>query len=91
MIIKPGKPPEDPKSYRPISILPILSKLFEKLLLTKLQPILEERKLIPKHQFGFRAKYATIEQVHRLVNKINEAMEENSYCAAAFLRYNTSV
>ena len=32
LIPKPGKPPEEVTSYRPISLLPIISKLFEKLL-----------------------------------------------------------
>jgi hypothetical protein len=33
-ILKPGKPAEDVKSNRPISLLPILSKVFEKLFMT---------------------------------------------------------
>jgi len=33
MVPKPGKPAHDVASYRPISLLPILSKVFEKLLL----------------------------------------------------------
>jgi hypothetical protein len=35
LILKPGKPPppHEPTSYRPISLLPILSKVFEKILL----------------------------------------------------------
>ena len=39
MIPKPGKPPTEVSSYRPISLLPILSKIFEKLLLKRLKPI----------------------------------------------------
>jgi hypothetical protein len=38
-ILKPGKPAEEVTSYRPIRLLPILSKLFEKLFLTRIQPI----------------------------------------------------
>jgi len=33
-ILKPGKPAEDVKTYRPISLLSILSKVFEKLFIT---------------------------------------------------------
>lgn len=54
LILKPGKIANDVKSYRPISPLPILSKVFETLLLIKLMPIIEEKQLISTHQFGFR-------------------------------------
>jgi delta-aminolevulinic acid dehydratase/porphobilinogen synthase len=36
MVPKPGKNPNEVSSYRPISLLPILSKILEKLILTKL-------------------------------------------------------
>jgi len=42
MLLKPGKPPERATSYRPISLLPNISKLFEKLLLKGLKPLIEE-------------------------------------------------
>lgn len=85
MIPKPGKEPEEVSSYRPISLLPMLSKAFEKMFLQRLKPIIIERKLIPDHQFGFREKHSTVEQVHRLVNAINISMEDRTYCTAAFL------
>ena len=84
-ILKPGKPADEVTSYRPISLLPILLKLFEKLFLTRLQPLLHEQWTIPDHQFGFRQKHATIEQVHRVTNAITEALETHKYCTAAFL------
>jgi hypothetical protein len=79
------KPAEEAKSYRPISLLPILSKLCEKIFLTRIQPTLQEKGIIPDHQFGFRQKHATIEQVHRITNVIYNALESNKYCTAAFL------
>lgn len=85
MVPKPGKSPEDVKSYRPISLLPIPSKVMEILFLSRLSPIIKERSLIPDHQFGFRQQHGTIEQVHRLVNEINDAFERRQYCTAAFL------
>ena len=39
----------------------------------------------PDHQFGFRKKHATIEQVHRVVDIINTALEDKKYCTAVFL------
>jgi len=80
MIAKPGKNPNDITSYRPISLLPTLSKILEKLILKRLLPIIEDCKIIPSHQFGFRRKYGTIEQVHRLVHTIHKAMECKQYC-----------
>lgn len=85
LIHKAGKDPTNVASYRPISLLPVLSKVFEKILLNRIQPSLEEKKLIPNHQFGFRARHSTIEQVHRVGNKIREALEKKWYCSAAFI------
>ena len=85
MLLKPGKPPENVTSYRPISLLPSLSKLLEKLLLKRLKPIIEEKNLIPEHQFGFCNKHSTIDQVHRVTNVISKALEEKKYCCGVFL------
>jgi hypothetical protein len=84
-VLKPGKPAEEAKSYKPISLLPILSKLFENLFLTRIQPTLQEKRILPDPQFGFRQKHATTEQVHPITNVIHNALENNKYCTAAFL------
>jgi hypothetical protein len=55
MTPKPGKNGEV-ESYQLISLLPIMSKLFQKLVLKRLKPIIEEKHLVPGHQFGFRKK-----------------------------------
>lgn len=85
MVPKPGKPPHVASSYRPISLLPIMSKLFEKLLLKRMQPIIEIKNLIPNHQFGFRHKHSTIDQLHRVTNIIENALEERNVCSVIFL------
>jgi retron-type reverse transcriptase len=84
-IHKHGKPADDIKSYRPISLLPILSKVFEKLLIVRLQRILHLTQIIPDHQFGFRRKHSTIEQIHRITNTIQGALENKLYCNVVFL------
>ena len=85
MIPKAGKPPEQPASYRPISLLSIIGKLFERLYLKRLMPLIEERKLIPDHQFGFRQKHSTIEQIHKVVDVIEKALENKKVVSAVFL------
>lgn len=85
MIPKPGKSPQEVTSYRPISLLPIISKLFEKLLIRRIKPIIEDRKLIPNYQFGFREKHSTIDQVHRITNIIERTLEEKKVCSTVFL------
>lgn len=85
MIQKPGKPAEEVTSYRPISLLPILSKLFEKLFVIRLNNIINSNNIIPKYQFGFRSQHSTIEQVHRIVSVVRKDLEEKRYCSAAFL------
>ena len=83
MLKKPDKPAHEVTSYRPISLLLAISKLFEKLLLKRLQPLVEAK--IPNFQFGFRSRHSTIEQVQRVTMQIERAFEEKKYCAAVFL------
>ena len=82
MILKTGKNTNDVASYRPISLLPILSKVLEKILLKRLVPEIDGHKLIPTHQFGFRKGHGTIEQIHRLVNQTQSDFENRRYCSA---------
>ena len=82
MLLKPAKPPTDVASYRPISLLPIISKILEKLILNRLTRF---QNWIPEHQFGFRKEHSTIQQCHRLSDSINRALEEREYCSAVFL------
>jgi hypothetical protein len=46
--------------------------------------VVESNRLIPNHQFGFRQRHSTIEQTHRIVQRIDEALENKQYCSAAF-------
>uniref|UniRef100_A0A2S2RA39 Putative RNA-directed DNA polymerase n=1 Tax=Sipha flava TaxID=143950 RepID=A0A2S2RA39_9HEMI len=47
LIHKPGKPPDQPSSYRLISLLPTFSKILEKIILKRIYPILNNKKIIP--------------------------------------------
>lgn len=85
MVLKPGKPPTNCESYSPINLLPIMSKLFEKLLLKRLEETTPLKEHVPDHQFGFRNNHSTIQQCHRIVNKIKTCLETGEYCTSVFL------
>ena len=85
LIPKPGKQIHETSSYHPISFLPTLSKLFEKLLTNRLLPLLKDLKTLPDHQFGFRKQHSTIEQIHRITHNISQTLEKKKYCSAIFL------
>jgi len=85
IVLKPGKTAEEVMSYRPTSLLPIFSILYEKLFLTRIKPLSQETRIIPDHQLCFRQKHSTTEQVHRITNVINKALESKTCCAAALL------
>ena len=50
-IPKPAKPVGDPKSYRPISLLCVPYKILERLIYTRVEPLID--RLLPKEQAGF--------------------------------------
>lgn len=85
VLLKPGKPPAEPSSYRPISLLPIIGKLFEKLYIKRLNRIIGDKKLVIDEQFGFRAKHGTLEQLHRISSIVEAALEGGGFCNAVFL------
>jgi hypothetical protein len=82
---KPGKTPMDGSSYLLISLLPIISKVLEKLNLKKINKDLNSYDWIPNHQFGFRQAHSRVQQCHRIKYVINKAMENWQYCTSVFL------
>lgn len=69
-IPKPNKDHSLSKNYRPISLLSSLSKIFEKVLLNRLNKHISDNEIIPASQFGFRSEHSTVHQLDRLVNNV---------------------
>ena len=82
-ILKPGKDPQAAKSYRPISLLCHLYKLFERLVLNRLGPITEQH-LIPE-QAGFRPGRSCTGQVLNLTQFIEDGYERNQPTGVVFV------
>lgn len=63
-----------PSSYRPISLLSVLSKVLERLVCAPLYEHLD--KFLPLHQSGFRRHDNTTLQLARIVHQIAKAMQD---------------
>ena len=60
----------DPSNYRPISLLPVLGKIFEKIIFKRIIDFLNEEKVLNENQFGFRQNRSTIDALVELSEKV---------------------
>jgi len=63
LIPKPGKPPEEASSYRPICLIDILGKTFECLICARLEAAISNSGGLSPHQYGFRKSRSTIDAI----------------------------
>jgi hypothetical protein len=85
VVHKPNKPNSSPSSYRPISLLSTLSKVFEKIILKRMLWHIDSANIIPPHQFGFRPKHSTVHQILRIYETVVQGFEQKKHTVAAFL------
>jgi len=62
--------PSSSSENRPISILPVSSKLFEKVLYYRVYSYLTEHNLINKRQYGFKENYSTELAITTIYNEL---------------------
>ena len=74
-------------NYRPISILPIFSKVFEKLIHKRLITFFTENDIIYDHQFGFRERHSTSLALTFLNHRISSSFENNQITLGIFLDF----
>ncbi|XP_035205979.1 uncharacterized protein LOC118181012 [Stegodyphus dumicola] len=84
-ILKPGKPPAEPASYRPISLLSSLRKVAEHIILTRLQVYMDLKNVIIPQQHGFRKKQSSVHQLYRVTEYISQGLQERQTTGAIFL------
>jgi hypothetical protein len=84
MISQPGKPPTEVTSDRPISLLPIMAKVSERLFLSRTEEAIPLNKLITQYQLGFRENHSTAQQCHRIINKIRDSLEATKKVCLSF-------
>lgn len=72
-------------NYRPISILPALSKIFEKSILKQLDFYFNSHSLFNNSQYGFRKNHSTEHAVLEFVDRIASSMDANSVPFSLFI------
>ena len=75
-------------NYRPVSLLPALSKILEKAVCQQLMAYLKKYNLLCSQQYGFRSKNQTSHVVHSMLNSVAENMTEGSCTIASFIDLN---
>ena len=76
---------QEKNNYRPISLLPVCSKIFEKIIFDNIYKFLIENNLISPNQSGFRPGDSTINQLLSITTEIYEAFENGAEIRASFL------
>ena len=72
-------------NYRPISVLPSFSKVYEKLVYNRLMNYLEKHSILNSCQFGFRSNRSTAMAVLEMTDKISEAIDNNHFSIGVFI------
>ena len=69
------------KNYRPISLLPIFSKIIEKLMYERLLSFINKHNILSQHQYGFQLA------INSLLGNVNESFEEEKKITEIGFRY----
>ena len=85
-IFKEGEK-SDINNYRPISVLPIFSKIFEKVVYRQLYEYLEFNSYLDNNQFGFRAKKSTTHAIMNFLQYIYDNLDSSKLVFSIFLDF----
>ena len=72
-------------NYRPVSVLSIFSKIYERLMYNRLSEFIELNDILYRLQFGFRKRHSTSVALMVLTDKITKALNDGEYVLGVFL------
>ena len=78
---------ENISNYRPISILPMFSKIFEKIAYIQLYNYLEKHDILYRGQYGFRSKKSTVQAVLDQMNFLYQNLDSDQIVLSIFLDF----
>ncbi|GFS64231.1 probable RNA-directed DNA polymerase from transposon X-element [Trichonephila clavipes] len=85
MIPKPGKDQKFPLNFRPISLISSIGKIYEKILLKRIEKYTLDNSIIPDIQHGFRKETSTCHQLLRATNIIISGFNNHATTGGIFL------
>ena len=74
-------------SYRPVSVLPLFSKILERIVYNRLIEFFNKHSVLYDYQFGFRKLYSTHMALITLIDKLSNALDEGSRVVGIFLDF----
>ena len=74
-------------NYRPASVLPVFSKIYERLMNNRLIQFINDNNLLYNFQFGFQKGKSTHMALIILLDKISEALDKGEYVIGVFLDF----
>lgn len=83
-LLKPGKSPNCPTSYRPIALTSCLCKHFDRIIGARLMYVLEHNHILDKFQCGFRVSRFTLDHLVRFETTVREAFVNRQHCLSVF-------
>jgi hypothetical protein len=72
-------------NFRPISLVPTFSKIYEKIMKQRVVRYLEKIKFFSNNQFGFREGLSTESAIMEFINKVNNGINDNKKVSGLFL------
>ena len=72
-------------NYRPISLIPIFSKIFERVIYNRIYNHMISNNLFYKKQFGFQKNCSTEHAIIELVEQITKSFEKNRFMLGVFI------
>ena len=74
-------------NYRPISVLPLFSKILERIMYNRIINFINKHNILYKYQFGFRKNHSTNMALIILIDKILSAINNGNYVLGIFLDF----
>jgi len=81
------KEPSVLEDFRPISLLPLFSKVFERFLASQIIKHLETHKLLTENQSGFRAKHSCATAMLKIIDDIRERYDKGEITIRVLLDF----